>query len=65
MSNRVIRVGLTFEFHPDTEHDFLFEGMTEDEIVKDATRMAIDDIYTLINDGEIARQVSVEVTTED
>jgi hypothetical protein len=64
MSNRVIKVGLTFEFQPDGEHDFLFEGMTEDEIIKDAMRMTTDDIQALSDNGEIFRMLSVEVTSE-
>lgn len=63
MSNRVIKVGLTFEFQPDGEHDFLFEGMTEDEIIKDAMRMTTDDIQALSDSGEIFRMLSVEVTS--
>ena len=43
MSNRVIKVGLTFEFQPDGEHEDLFEGMTEDEIVRSALGMAVED----------------------
>ena len=64
MSNRVIKVGLTFEFQPDVEHDFQVEGMTEDEIIKDAMRMTTDDIQALSDNGEIFRMLSVEVTSE-
>ena len=64
MSNRVVKVGLTFEFYPDTEHDFLFEGMTEEQIIKDAMRMTTDDIHNLSNNGEVMRCLVVSVTTE-
>ena len=64
MSNRVIKVGLTFEFQPDGEHEDLFEGMTEDEIVKNAMRMTADDIQSLSDSGDVLRMLSVEVTSE-
>lgn len=64
MSNRVVKVGLTFEFYPDTEHDFLFEGMTEEQIIKDAMRMTTDDIQNLSDNGEVMRCLVVSVTTE-
>ena len=43
MSNRLIKVGLMFEFYPDGEHADLFEGMTEDEILRTAKGMAVED----------------------
>lgn len=60
MSNRVIKVGLTFEFEPDGEHEELFEGMTEDEIIASAKSMAYDDIIN----GDVWRMLSVELTKE-
>ncbi len=60
--SKIIRVGLAFEFDPEGEHDFIFEGMDFDEIVKDATRMAIEDIYRAVDSGDVARQVFVEIT---
>jgi hypothetical protein len=32
-----------FEFYPDGEHADLFEGMTEDEILRTAKGMAVED----------------------
>ena len=64
MSNRVIKVGLTFEFQPDGEHEDLFEGMTEDEIVKNAMRMTADDRQSLSDSGGVLRMLSVEGTSE-
>jgi hypothetical protein len=43
MTERKISVSLTFDFYPDGEHEDLFEGMTEDEIVRSALGMAVED----------------------
>jgi hypothetical protein len=43
MTNRVIKVGLTYTFEPDGEHADLFEDLTEDEILKYALSMAVED----------------------
>lgn len=64
LMNRKITVSLSFDFYPDGEHDFLFEGMTEDEMVKDAMRMTANDIYTLVDAGDIYRQLSVDISQE-
>ena len=64
MSNRVIRVGMTFEFYPDTDHEDLFEEMTEDEIVENAKNLVCDDIDRLVKYGETYEALSVEVLTE-
>ena len=65
MSNRVIRVGITFEFYPDTDHEDLFEEMTEDEIVQNAKNLTCEDIDRLVKYGETYEALSVEVLTED
>ena len=62
--NRKITVGLSFDFYPDGEHNFLFEEMTEDEIVKNAMRMTTDDIQSLSDSGDVYRMLSVSVTEE-
>lgn len=62
---RKITVSLSFDFYPDGEHNFLFEGMNEADIVRDAVRMTTDDIYTLSNSNDIYRQLSVEITQEE
>lgn len=54
---KIYKVGVVFEFDPEGEHDFLFEGMTEEQIRKDMIRMATDDIYAGNGSVEI---VSVE-----
>lgn len=60
MSNRVIKVGVTFEFHPDGEHEDLFEGMSEEQILNSAKGMAYDDIIN----GDVWRMLDVVVTSE-
>lgn len=61
---KVIKIGLVFEFDVEGEHDFLFEGMTEDEVIANARRMVIDDIYTITQSGDVASQISVEIVEE-
>jgi hypothetical protein len=65
MSNRVIKVGITFEFYPDTEHEDLFEEMTEDEIVENAKSLFCEDIDRLVKYGETYDALSVEIVTKD
>jgi hypothetical protein len=64
MRNRVIKVGITFEFHPDGEHEDLFEGMTEDEVIKYAKSMTSEDIDRLVKYNEVWDSLSVVVTSE-
>lgn len=40
---RTIRVSLSFDFEPEGEHDFLFEDMTEDQILESCLDMAYED----------------------
>lgn len=62
MSNRVIKVGITFEFHPDGEHEELFEDeKTLDEIIAHAKSMTADDIDRLVKYNEVYESLSVEV----
>jgi hypothetical protein len=65
MSNRVIKVGITFEFYPDTEHEYLFEEMTEDEIVENAKSLFCEDIDRLVKYGKTYDALSVEIVTKD
>jgi hypothetical protein len=59
MSERKISVSLTFDFYPDGEHEDLFEEMTEDEIVRSALGMAVEDAQRAE-----ARMFDVVVTSE-
>lgn len=58
---RTIKVGITFEFEPDTEHADLFEGMTLDQIIVSAKSMASEDFDRLVKYGEVFESLSVEV----
>lgn len=61
MSNRLIKVGIVFEFYPDTEHEDLFEEMTEEQVIKTATDLFCEDIDRLVKYGETYDAISVEV----
>lgn len=65
MSNRVVKVGLVFSFYPETDHEDLFEEMTEDELVKYAKNLVCEDIDRLVKYGETYEALSVEIVTED
>ncbi len=62
---RKVTVSLSFDFYPDGEHEDLFgEDETIEEIIEACRRMTTEDIYTLSDNGDILRQLSVEVTEE-
>ncbi len=66
MSNRVIKVGVTFEFYPDGEHSDLFdEEDTLDEIIAHAKSMTSEDIDRLVKYNEVWDALQVEVLTEE
>jgi hypothetical protein len=66
MSNRTIKVGITFEFYPDTEHEELFgEEKTLDEIIAHAKAMTSEDIDRLVKYNEVWDALRVEVVEED
>jgi hypothetical protein len=58
---KIYRVGLTFEFDPEGEHNFIFEGMSEEDIKSNILRLATEDIYGLANSNEIFRSLTLEV----
>jgi hypothetical protein len=58
---KIYRVGLTFEFDPEGEHNFIFEGMSEEDIKSNILRLATEDIYSLANSNEIFRSLTLEV----
>jgi hypothetical protein len=66
--SRVIKVGLVFEFYPDTEHADMFtdeEGVpiskTEEEIITTCKNLAFEDISNIVFKGELWEGMSVEV----
>lgn len=58
---KVIRATLSFEFFPESDHDWLFDGLSEEEMVNEARRMACDDIYNLANGNDVSRQLCIEI----
>jgi len=58
---RTIKVGLVFEFEPDGEHEDLFEGMNEKQIIQFARAMTAEDICRVVDSGDLNRQLFVEV----
>jgi hypothetical protein len=61
---RVIKIGITFDFLPDTEHSDLFEEMTESEVLESAKRFFCEDIDRLVKYGETYGALSVEVVED-
>jgi hypothetical protein len=61
---KIYRVGLTFEFDPEGEHNFIFEGMSEEDIKSNILRLATEDIYSLANSNEIFRSLTLEVVEQ-
>lgn len=58
---RVIKVGVVFEFYPDTEHAELFENQTLDEIIANAKDMTTEDIHSLVKYNEVFENLSIEI----
>ena len=63
--NRIVRVSLSYDFYPDTEHEDLFEGMTQAEIVAYARGMSCDDITNFVVRGELSDALRVQVLTDE
>lgn len=69
--SRVIRIGVVFEFYPDTDHADMFtddEGEnttpSTDEAVARCKDLAFEDISNLVYRGELFDSMSVEVSDE-
>lgn len=58
---KIYRVGLIFEFDPEGEHNFIFEGMSKEDIELRIRDMAVEDIYRLANSNDILSSLNVEV----
>lgn len=67
MSSRVFKVGVVFEFHPDTYHADMFEvgegepQLTEEQIVARCQDLAFEDISNLVYRGELWESMSVDI----
>ena len=60
---KIYKVGSVFEFDPQGEHEDLFEGMTEQEIIKSMLAMASEDL--LNGHGSVGIVSIEEVEDED
>ena len=58
--SKIYKVGVTFEFDPKGEHDFLFEGMSKEQMIRSMTSMVVEDLFRFSASGEIARMINVE-----
>jgi hypothetical protein len=62
---RVIKVGVTFEFYPDGEHEDLFDEDDDlEEIIRHCRAMAADDIDRLVKYNEVYEALSVTILPE-
>lgn len=68
---RVFKIGVAFEFYPDTDHADMFTDddgehirPTNDEVVARCKDLAFEDISNLIYRGELFESLTVEATDE-
>lgn len=68
---RVFKIGLAFEFYPDTEHADMFTDdndehyrPTNDEVVSRCKDLAFEDISNLVYRGELFESLDVEIADE-
>ena len=59
--SKVYRVGLMFEFEPEGEHEDLFEGQNEEQIIRSMKSMVSEDIVRLVKYNEEYESLQVEV----
>lgn len=69
--SRVIKIGVVFEFYPDTEHADMFTdedgeraAYTQEEIVATCKDLAFEDLSNLVYRGELLESLSVEIINE-
>lgn len=61
----VIKVGLSFDFYPDGEHEDLFdEGADLEQIVRQCRAMAAEDLDRLVKYNETYEALSVTILAE-
>ena len=62
---RVIKVGLVFEFYPDSDHEDLFDEDEDlEEIVRHCRSMTAEDIDRLVKYNEVYEALSVTISEE-
>ena len=59
--SKVYRVGLMFEFEPEGEHEDLFEGKDEEQMIRSMKAMVSEDIVRLVKYNEEYESLQVEV----
>jgi|688.fasta_scaffold05142_27 hypothetical protein len=63
--SKVYRVGLMFEFEPEGEHEDLFEGKDEEQMIRSMKAMVSEDIVRLVKYNEEYESLQVEVVEVD
>jgi hypothetical protein len=59
--SKVYRVGLMFEFEPEGEHEDLFEGKDEEQMIRSMKSLVSEDIVRLVKYNEEYESLQVEV----
>ena len=59
--SKVYRVGIMFEFEPEGEHEELFEGQDEEQMILSMKAMVSEDFVRLVKYNEEYEQLRVEV----
>ncbi len=59
--SKVYRVGLFFEFEPEGEHEDLFEGKDEEQMILSMKSLVSEDIVRLVKYNEEYESLRVEV----
>lgn len=59
--SKVYRVGIMFEFEPEGEHEELFEGQNEEQMILSMKAMVSEDFVRLVKYNEEYEQLLVEV----
>jgi len=61
---KIYRVGLVFEFDPEGEHEDLFEGKDEEQMIRSMKSLVSEDIVRLVKYNEEYESLQVEVVEE-
>jgi hypothetical protein len=62
---KIYRVGLVFEFDPEGEHEDLFEGKDEEQMIRSMKSLVSEDIVRLVKYNEEYESLQVEVVEVD
>lgn len=61
---KIYRVGLVFEFDPEGEHEDLFEGKDEEQMIRSMKSLVSEDIVRLVKYNEEYESLQVEVVEQ-